>query len=284
MEFKLLKDKNESEAVSALKILLRPLETRTLAVTFCPSAKRAFAGVLNFTPLDSDLHQSKRQMIVMFGYGGHASIEMFNSLAKDPTGKFLLTLGDLTNKTTITKTIICRNSGDLPGFVYASFEPKSVCSFVSISIVPNKFIVKPKQEISINVTYTATKEDVKYFQSTASTDILEIGVIKLYYGAEALRGRLKYLMSKARGNGLQVKSIVEELSSKFIDEDIPNDIGKLYKESVHAMKQLLQEIFPKEIVVTVEHDPDATIVPIDDTSLFQTLCQDSSNYTISDPQ
>lgn len=274
MEFKILKDRNESEAMDAVKMLLRPLESRTIAVSFCPSAKKAFKGTLNFTPIDSDLHQSKKQMILMYGYGGHACIDV--SLAKDPTGKFLLSLGDLTKETTITKTIICRNTGVLSGFILACFEPKSVCSFVTVSLVPNKFVIKSQQELCLNVTYTATKDDLKYFQNTASTDILEIGVIKLYTGAEALRGRLKCIVKKAVGSKLHVKAIAKELATTFENEDIPEDVTKLATESVQGMRLFLQEIVPKEIVVTIEHDPEATIVPVDDTSVFHTLCHDSS--------
>lgn len=282
MEFKILKDRNESETLTTLKMMLRPQETRTILVSFCPSAKKAFIGSLSFTPMDSDLQQPKKQKISTYGYGGHAQIDFHNNIVKDPTGKFLLPLGDLTNKTTITKTFICRNSGVLPGFVLASFEPKSVCSFVSVLITPNKFVVKPHQEIIVNVTYSATKEDYKYFQNTASTDILEMGMIKLYTGAEALRGRLKCMANTVIGRNLQVKPIIQDLAQRFQDEDIPGDVMKFAKENVDGIKHLLQEVVVREIVVTVEHDLDATIVPIDDTSMFQTLCQDTYNGSALD--
>lgn len=278
MEFKLLKDRNESAPLSTLKISLRPLESRTLAVIFRPSAKAAFAGVLDFTPIDTDLQQTKRQMIYMYGYGGHAWIDFYNNIARDATGKFLLPLGDLNNRTSITKTITCRNVGNLSGFVLATFEPKSVCSSVSVNIVPNKFAIKPQQEIVMNVTYTATKDDFTYFQNSAVGNIFELGVIKLYTEAEALRGRLKRLANKAEDNKLQVKSIVKELTRNFEYEHFPDDLFKL-KENLHGMNQLLRQVFLREVVVIIEHDRDATIVAIDETSFFQTLCENSCNQT-----
>lgn len=278
MEFKLLKDKNESEPSNILKILLRPLESRTLAVNFCPSAKGAFAGELDFAPLDADLIQSKKQMIYMYGYGGHASVELYNNIARDPTGKFLLPLGDLSNKISLTKTITCRNNGTLTGFVLATFEPKSVCSSVSVLILPNKFVIKPQQEIGLSVTYTATKEDITYFQNSAIGNVFELGVIKLYTEAEATRGRLRCLVNKAEKHKLDVKPIVRELTQSFRYENVPGDILKC-RESVCGINQLLRQVYLREIVVTIEHDYDATLVSMDDTSVFQTLCGDSSNYT-----
>lgn len=271
MEFKILKDRNEGDAVTVAKMLIRPFESRTVSVVFCPSAPKAFAGKLRFMPID--LQQSKEQMIPMYGYGGHALVDFCTSIMKDPSGKFLLSLGDLTNKTTITKTVLCRNTGLLPGFVCAFFEPKSMCSFDSVSITPNKFIVKPKQELLMHVTYTATKEDIKYFYKATVTDVLEIGIIKLYTGAEALRGRLRRLMDQVSRQKLGVKSIVQELVTGFANEDIPGDVMEL-KDGVNGMKELMQQICMKEVIVTIEHDPEATIVPIDDTSIFQSLFQD----------
>lgn len=279
MEFKLLKDRNEAEPLSTLKMLLRPLESRTLAVSFCPSAKGVFIGALDFTPIDVELQQAKRQMILMYGYGGHACIDLYNNIARDPTGKFLLPLGDLSNRTSVTKTITCRNSGSLSGFILAIFESRSVCSSIVVNIVPNKFVIKPQQEISMNVTYTATKDDFTYFQNNAVGNVFELGVIKLYTEAEALRGRLKYLAKKAETNKLQVKPIVKELTQQFSFESFPEDLVKI-KENVHAINQLLRQVVLREIVVIVEYDHDATIVSIDETSIFQTLCGgDSVNYT-----
>lgn len=276
MEFKLLKDRNESEPLNTLKMMLRPLESRTLAVNFCPSAKAAFAGVLDFAPLDADLQQTKRQMIFLYGYGGNASIEFHNNIARDATGKFILPLGDLNNRTSISKSIICRNCGNLSGFVLATFEPKSGCSSVSVSIVPNKFVMKPQEEISMTVTYTITKDDFKYFQDTGVANVFELGVIKLYTEAEALRGRLRRLALKAEGSKLEVKPIVKELATNFRNEHFPDDLAKL-KENVFGMNQLLRQVCLREIVVIIEHDREATIVPIDETSVFQTLCEDTYN-------
>lgn len=277
IEFKILKDRNEAEPLNALKMLLRPLESRTLAINFCPSAKGAFVGEVMFTPLDADLQQSKKQMIHLYGYGGHAWIDFSNNIIRDSTGKFLLPITGLSNRSSITKTITCRNTGSLSGFVFASFEPKSVCSSVDISVTPNKFVIKPQEAIEINVTYTVTKDDFKYFQSGGIGNVFEIGVIKLYTEAEALRGRLRYLAKKAESNNLQLKPIVKGLTQVFINEDFPRDIVKL-RESVHGMNQLLHQVCLKEIVVIIEHDLNTTIVSIDETSVFESLCGDNTTY------
>lgn len=278
VEFRILKDRNEGEGSNVLKMMIRPLESRTILVSFSPSAIGAYAATLSFTPIDSDLNQSKKQMIFLYGCGGHASVECCD-IVKDPNGKFLLPLGNLTSQVSVTKSVICRNVGVVSGFVFACFESKSVCHFSSLSIEPNKFVLKPQQELRMNVSYTVGKDDLKYFHGSSMSDIIEIGMIKLYTGAEALRGRLKYLKNKAVANNLQVKPIVEELTDTFENEDIPKDVSKL-KESVEGMKYLLQEITPREIVLIVERDLEATIVPNDDTSVFQTLCQDFSNITV----
>lgn len=260
-----------------MKIVLHPLESRTIAIAYVPATIGASVGVLKFTPIDADLQQSRNQHISLYGYGGHANIEI-SGLSKDTAGKFWLSMDELEIKTTVTRYFFVKNTGNIPGFVHTSFEAKSVCSFSAISITPKSFVLKPQEDEKITVKYTPTKEDLKYFRTVTVSDV-EIGNIKLCTGAEALRGRIKRLTRKAAGNNLDVKPIARELSATFTGEAIPSDVSKI-KESVACMKELLQQLVFKEVGLTCEYDFERTLVDQDETSQFHTLCRDTSDFTV----
>lgn len=275
-----MKGRCDSEPLNSLKIVLYPLESRSLAISYSPSIIGASVGVLKFTPVDPELQQSKKQLIMLYGYGGHACIDV-SQLIKDTAGKFWLSLGDLENRNGITKHFDVRNSGNIPGFVSASFNSKSVCSFAAISINPKHFVVLPQSSVKMAVKYIPSKEDLKYFHNIAVSDVVEIGNIRLCTGAEALRARIKRLTRKALENNLDIKSIAQQLSQKFENEMLPYDVSRI-REGVACMKELLQHLVIRDVVVTCENDPERTLVEPDETSDFQSLCRDTSNLTITE--
>lgn len=281
MDFKILKDRNEAEPYSSLKLLLHPQESRCVAVTFAPLHVGAAVAALNFTPVQADLHQSKKQLIHLFGYGGHAVVEVGN-LTKDSSRKFLLMLDDLDGSTGVmTKRFVVHNTGVLPAFLYAIFEPRVMYSLSTVMITPSKIVLRPQQTREIAIRYTVTKEDVKYFSHVAFKDVTEMGSIKLYTGDEALRGRIRRLVRKAMNNRLEVNPIAKQLFECFENESIPEDVMRI-KESLSSMRDLMQQLTVKEIVLNLDYDPEKTLVAMDETSLYQTLGQSSSDITVID--
>lgn len=278
-EFRMVKNRYDTESHGILKLILRPYESRAISVTFAPHKVGAAIGLLNFTPADPELEQTKRQYIKLFGYGGHASIDVSDVL-KDTTGKLWISLGDMEQNAILKQQFTIKNSGTIAGFVNIFFTPKALFSHSSVKIQPEKFIVKPSESIKVDLSYTANKQDVMYFRKTAVTDIVELGTLKLCCGEEALRGRLNRLTSKAEQNNLDIDPLAHDLSKTFKNEMIPEDVRNI-KESLSSARELFQELQFKEIMLTSEHDHEKTLVS-EESSIFQTLCHDASNITVID--
>lgn len=75
------------------------------------------------------------------------------------------------------------------------------------------------------------------------------------------------------------------MSAKFPNEQIPKD-SENFPEKTEAVKCLLQTLSVKDIIITLEQDPNRTLVGqmvgMDETSLFQTLCQEGLDITAVD--
>lgn len=278
-EFRMVKNRYDTESRGILRLILRPYESRAISVSFAPHKVGAAVGLLNFTPADPELQQTKKQFIKLFGYGGHASIDVSDVL-KDTTGKLWISLGDMEQNAILKKQFTIKNSGTIAGFVNIFFTPKALFSHSSVTILPEKFIVKPSETVQVELSYTANKQDVMYFRKTAVTDIVELGTLKLCSGEEALRGRLNRLTKKAEQNNLEVKPLAQDLCKIFKNEMIPEDVRNM-KESLSSARELFQELQFKEIMLTSEHDSDKTLVS-EESSIFQTLCHDASNITVID--
>lgn len=272
--FRILGDRSDSELLTSLSVLMHPLESKSFSVSFTPTAFGACVEQLNLQPFESsNIQISRNQRLMLYGYGGHANLEIQN-VAKDIGKKLWLSLGHVEDKTFIKKDFVIYNSGTLPGFVSLNIVPKHLNSFICLQVTPSECTVQPGKHVSVTVTYKPTKEDMKHINRTGA-EVLEIGTIKLISGSEVLRGRIRRLGKKVVKNNGIVEPLITRLSSVFPDESMPRDLNK-FNESVGAMKELLLQLVSKEILLTVEHDPEKTLIgSINETTMFQTLCCDS---------
>lgn len=279
-DFKLVKSKYEVEMQTSMKIYLRGTESKAISVAFCPSKLAAAVGSLVFTPCDLELQQTKKQLIHLFGYGGHASLHVCD-VTKDTAGKLWLSLGNLQQTTDLKASFTIQNTGVLPGFVNTDVISSSVILKPCVSVVPSRFVVKPQERTVVEVFYTPSKEDLIYFSKTSIKDIVELGIVKLTLGEECSRGRLNKLSEKAQQSNLEVIPIEEQLQKEFQNECIPSDL-RFIKESVAAAKELRRELVYKEIILTLDCDNEQTLIA-DDSSNFFTLCRDdTANLTVVD--
>ncbi|XP_017779565.1 PREDICTED: uncharacterized protein LOC108564880 isoform X2 [Nicrophorus vespilloides] len=279
--------KLDTDSMAKVTILLHPNESRQFTITFSPTTIGVQTGKLYFYPMiKGDIRKDKQQVMNLFGYGGHSSIEMLG-LPKDTSGKLWLPLGSLNsqNNSKMVKQFQIKNSGTLPGFAHLSVRSKSLYSYATINLSPSSVVLQPGQQVSIQVEYIITKDDYRIFCKTfnGGSEVTEIAHITIVFGPEVLRGRLRKLNEYVSKNNLMPDKLVCELTKIFPGECIPDDLRN-YKDTVKNFHVILNELLRKEITITVEQDMDKTLCPeaIDETSQYHTLMNNYSNMTIVD--
>lgn len=89
-EFKIRKDnRSDSDQLTVCKFVLHGHESRPLIISFAPTKIGPAFDELVFTPLDTDLKQTKKQCVRLWGYGGNVCTELHN-VSRDNTGKSLV--------------------------------------------------------------------------------------------------------------------------------------------------------------------------------------------------
>ncbi|KAJ8924134.1 hypothetical protein NQ315_006918 [Exocentrus adspersus] len=278
-DFKIRKDnRQDSEPLSATKVMLHPHESKAIIVSFIPTRIGAAIDELRFTAVDPNLQQTKKQSVKLYGYGGFGKIEILQ-LTKDITGKFWLSLGRLDNQNVIKNQFVLRNSGNLPCFACITFNPKELFAFTSVSVTPSFFVLIPNEQKEVTITFVPTLEDHQVLQkaSSSNTTVVEVGSLLLISGTEVNRGRLKRQCRKCIEKGLEIDPVSKLLQEKIKGEAMPSDVN-LFKEAPGSLKEILKLFKRNEVVVTVEQDPEVTLIPQyqDESGLFQSLCQDTT--------
>ncbi|KAJ8966344.1 hypothetical protein NQ314_003612 [Rhamnusium bicolor] len=276
-EFKIRKDNRlDSDPLRAAKIALLPHESRVIIVSFIPTKIGAAVDELNFTSLDPNLQQTKKQCIRLFGYGGYGKVELHN-VTKDTTGKFWLSLGKLDDQNTLKQNFSMKNMGTVPSFAHISFHAKELFAYANVKIVPSSFVLIPNQQIEVEVTYIPSIDDHKVFRQS-SIIMADLGNIFVISGTEVNRGRLRRLSRKCTEKGLEVDEVSNILKEKIQGELMPLDLSQ-FRESPNSLREILKLLTRNEITLTLEQDPEQTLMPQypDDSGMFQSLCQDSTS-------
>ncbi|CAH1173968.1 unnamed protein product [Phaedon cochleariae] len=270
-EFKIMKDNRvDGEALSSVKLILHPHESKTILISFIPTRVGAAMDEILFTSLEPKLQQTKKQCVRLFGYGGYGKIE-FANLTRDTTGRFWLSLGKLDSKRSAFEV---KSTGVLPTFAHISFNSKKLSN---VTVVPNFFVLIPGEQKEVVVTYQPSAEDYKTLQnSLGETVVMDLGSLLITSGTEVDRGRLRRLCRKCIEAGSTLDSLSNVLRNKLQGEVMPPDLVK-FQESTDRMKDILKLFTCHEVIVTIERDPDQTIMPqySDESGLFQSLYQDT---------
>lgn len=228
---------------------------------------------LSFSPIDSKMQQTKKQCVRLFGYGGYDKIE-FSNLTKDTSGKFWMSLGKLDNQGHLSKNFLVTNNGVLPAFVHISCNNKT---FSEIVVKPNFFVIIPNEQKHVTVENIITASSFKNFQKSLGTStIIDLGNLNIVTGTETNRGRLRRLCRKISDAGSSIDSLSNVLKEHINGEVMPSDLNK-FKESANGLKNILELFNYNEVVVTVEHDPDQTILMQcpDESAMYLTLCEET---------
>ncbi|XP_057657757.1 uncharacterized protein LOC130894792 [Diorhabda carinulata] len=272
-EFKIRKDnRNDSEPLSSNKILLHAHESKAIIISFVPTKRGAAVDDLIFTSLDPNMTQTRKQSVRLFGYGGFFKVDFYN-LTRDTAGKFWMSLGKLDDRTLITSTFKVKNKGDLPVFIYISIQSLDTCK---LCVNPNLFVLLPQMQKEIAISYRPSSEDYN-FKLDNSPVVSDLGNLIVTFGAEVDRGRLRRICEKSIESGLKIDSIANVLKEKIEGEVMPIDLI-MFKESPANMKEILKLLNYHQIVLTLERDPEQTIIQqySDDSGLYQSLYQDTT--------
>lgn len=274
----------EGESQTPISVLLHPLESRSFTVTFTPMSIGAYSDriIIQSATKASDQSNKPAQKILLFGYGGHVSLDMRN-LLKDSTGKYWLPLGhiDEIQSDTLNKSFEITNAGTLASFVDLTVNLKYLQVFAGLKITPNIVVIPAGNTQHFQVDYMPNKDDFRRLKygGQFTSNVCEVVQIKCLFGAEVLRGRIRRLAAKLDGKIDPSDSLISRIVESFPGESIPSDI-RLICESISSLKYLVQHLDSKEIVVTVEQDTENTITPNHhDSSTFQTLYFDTNDVT-----
>ncbi|CAG9766412.1 unnamed protein product [Ceutorhynchus assimilis] len=273
-EFKIRKDNSDnSDHLSTCKLVLYGHESRPLVISFVPTKMGPALDELCFAPLDSNLTQTRKQCVRLWGYGGYMNIEYLNT-SRDSTGKYWLSLGKMDNRVLVEQSFIVKNTGNLTSFTYIKVIPKNLVTFSNVKIEPNIFVLLPNQEKTVTVTYIPNAKDCQFLKQNRNVFVMDIGKLEIVSGPEVNRARLRRLCRKSIEKGLKVDTLTKTLSEKIPAESITNDILK-FKESPNAIPDLLETFTNGEIVLTIEQDPNQTLVAEypEDSIIYQTLCE-----------
>lgn len=281
--FKIRKDsRQDREPLNSAKIILYPHESRAVIISFIPTKIGAAVDELNFTSVDPNLQHTKRQSIMLFGYGGFGKVDILN-LTKDLTGKFWLSLGKLDNQNIIMQKLVVKNNGILPCFAHIRFSSKELLAFTNVSVTPSIFILCPNEQKEITLSFMLTVEDHRVLQRSAFSTamVTEIGSLQVISGTEVNRLRLRRQCRKSTENGLEIDPLSNILKEKIKGEVIPPDLY-LFKEASGCLNDLLRLFTRDEVVLTIEQDPEVTLMPQypDESGMFHTLCQENTMLSL----
>nr|CAH7716737.1 unnamed protein product [Callosobruchus chinensis] len=257
-DYKIRKDnRQDSEPLTSFKMLMQPHEVKTITVSFIPTRMGAAVGQLTFTPIDNNLKSMSNQIVKLWGYGGYTKVD-YKNLSRDTSGRFWLSLGTLNNSSLMAQKFSVRNIGLLPAFIHLSLVSKDL---FKVTVTPSFFALISEEEREITVTYRQTSEDRSKFSKVVKDNmVVDLGTLIVTSGEEVTRGRLRNLCKQS----IARNEAIDDLSN-ILMQRINGEVQKLLTR--------------KEIVLTIEMDPDETIIPqfLDDSEMFQTLYQDDSS-------
>ncbi|KAJ8676070.1 hypothetical protein QAD02_011856 [Eretmocerus hayati] len=284
--FKILKDR---AVVSTTALSLQGMESKTLYILFAPNHPRAAAGKLIFSNYSS--LQDKRKIsglgkrVQLFGYGGFGRIEISEAM-KDTSGQMWLSLGKFNSSGILHGKIKLHNSGDLTCFTKIKLAPKALYPSVTSSwfIDPTELILAPDEVRWVSLEFKPRRDDITMIHQTG---VIHVGSLKMIYGDEPTRLRIRRLHNKLKDSGQlydknddqtdDFKDVILQISKAFPGEAFTQDL-RLIGDSVQNIGDLCKGIVQSEVKLTIEMNADETMSVLqdnmDESQAFYSLCSD----------
>lgn len=178
-------------------LIMHAGECRTISVVFCPTVQGRAKGKVVFKPTKVWTEDITRS-VQLYGYGGRTTLQL-QGLERGPVGLQFLKLGDTSNlRAPMSRSFMIYNSGPLNGVAYIGIKPESGQHLTesSISIQPNKCVIRPNSYATIKVTYNLRRKDIVKFLQKGG-EVFQVGILEVITGSEANRLRLAALLQKA---------------------------------------------------------------------------------------
>lgn len=254
--FFLLVTQNSVETLQKSMTIEIESEELVITVKFFPNAVGAFRGELVLSEMEITGREKQDLMtpatVHMFGYGGLILVHWsLNNLGPDSDMVFVL--GKTINSQGLTQTIVFENCGQLPAFVFITFEGLSLPFSLELNIKGRASVIKPQEKLSVLVNFVMRHDLLQYFKNNRAVNGAHVGVLKLYWGSEVLRCRLRRVVYQVRESDCQMipLTVVETLSQNFANENpFPEDVNNLLDQA-HSIDQLLQSVKLKSVPVIV---------------------------------
>lgn len=274
--FRILKDSSVSEYLTSINVLMHPLETKTFNIRFNPVSVGACVEKINFTTTKTEAKSERK--IKLYGYGGCIDIT-FDGVLKDSINRLWLSLGPV-NNSSLRKELVIKNSGNLHAFALLNIVTKDLDYLTQPQIItPRCIVIPPNKTAKVIVDYNPTRSDFEYF-GKIQKEVIEVGNLKVIYGSETTRGRIRRLCNKLLKINSNVNPLVVKLSETITNESMPNDLNK-FTESTAGLGDLLKDLNEAEITLTIEHNLDKTLIPnFNESTMFQSLLDGDNNETV----
>nr|CAI5832909.1 unnamed protein product [Callosobruchus analis] len=166
----------------------------------------------------------------------------------------------------------------------SSFHPSLPGFEGFIQVTPSFFALISQEEREITVTYRQTSEDrAKFSKLVKDNMVVDLGTLIVTSGEEVTRGRLRHLCKQSIARNEAIDDLSNILMQRINGEVMPEDLVK-FKEDHRNLEQVQKLLTRKEIVLTIEMDPDETIIPqfLDDSDMFRTLYQEDSSAGLNE--
>lgn len=254
----------DNELRNCLKFRLHPKKRYTVEVVFRPYAVRAFKGELLFKftriqrrrlrrPLKRGRRRSYTASVFMHGYGGNSCV-LFTLPDWDHLDNrlsFNLRLIPAQTSCVMGRPVAMQNMGNLAGFVYGRCETNVTPFFQNVRLEEFINVIGPHQDwCCYGIVKLIILEDMfKYFNDNEKVEFVDLGVLKIYVGAEVLRGRLRRLVNSVEESDCKTipLEIVKQFTARFAwEQPFPEDIYE-FLEPPCLIDQLLQEV----VVITI---------------------------------
>lgn len=189
-----------------------------------------------------------------------------------------MSLGRLDNRVQMHQSFTIKNTGILPSFTYIKVVPKNTVTFTSLRVEPNLFVLLPHEERIIRCSYTPNAKDCSVLKQNLNVlPVVDIGRLEIVCGAEANRFRLRCLKKKCLDKRLRVDELTSMLAEPIKGEIYSSNYA-VFNENPSAIPDILETISVKEMLITIEQDPNQTLVGEcpDDSMAFQSLCEQAT--------
>lgn len=260
-------------------ITLQAMECRTIELNFCPTVLGLAVGSLTFgSPNSADIPEIPLKLC---GFGGHICLENRLGVTAPPVGLPFVSLGLLTDLSEVVRTTFTiNNKGTIHAFFtilidHIGMDLPGICD--SLRVKPMAGIIPPRGEVSVTVTYKATRNDLKRIVGKIKNkNALSLANLQILHGDEATRIRIKRMLPELK----RINEFPKSLDIMWDIAETPSIIehGDTFKESAESVYELIPTIKTRDISVTIsnhiwDNDHQSTILmpDVDETILFRTI-------------